>query len=108
MALTDLSLSAEEAKESMLGYASAKLEDAPKYPYGLCIELGKESMAKLGMSSLPAVGSEMMIMAKVKVSSVSSREEQGGAESCVGLQITAMEIQGAEKSAVDKLYGKAS
>lgn len=71
-----------------------------KYPYGLCLSLDTETMAKLGLSDLVSVGTEMMITAKVKVTSVGSHESAGeGVRKNMELQITDMEIgQGARSS----------
>lgn len=82
--------------------------DEPKYPYGLCINLDKEQLDKLGITSLPQVGSEMTIMAKAYVKSTSAYETQGGKDMSIGLQITDMEI-GAAKTQSDQatmLYGE--
>ena len=85
--------------------------DEPKYPYGLCLSLCKESMEKLGITSLPKVGSEMMINAKVYVKSTRAYETmEDGDEMGMELQITDMEIMPAEGQANNEqrasmLYG---
>lgn len=104
MALINMQMSKEEAKE----YSQPTELDAPQYPYGLCIDLNDDSLEKLGLTQLPTVGSEMMIQAKVVVTSVSSNQTQGGeAEARASLQITDMELVGKDtsKSAASKLYG---
>ena len=66
-------------------------------------------MEKLGIKDLPAVGTEMTIMAKVVVKSVSSNQSEGGdAESRMSLQITDMEVGGTSKAsnAATMLYGE--
>lgn len=107
MPLKDMALTADEAKETMLGYAVSDPGEAPKYPYGLALDLNDEVMKKLGMTSLPTVGSSMLLSAEVKVTRVSAYEEQDGAEQCFGLQITAMDLSAPAKpsTAADKLYG---
>lgn len=111
MALVDMTLSKEEAKEES-GLMSADY-DMPRYPYGLCLCLDDDSLKKLGITSLPAIGTEMMITAKVKVTSVRSREtqteNQSDSESSVDMQITAMEIGANQeaRSAATVLYGGA-
>ena len=82
--------------------------DEPKYPYGLCINLDKDQLDKLGITALPQVGAQMTIMAKAYVKSTSAYETQGGKDMSVGLQITDMEI-GAAKTQSDQatmLYGE--
>jgi len=70
--------------------------DSPRYPYGLCIRLGKEELEKLGITALPAVGSEMTINAKAYVESVSAHETHEGADKSMSLQITDMTLEGAK------------
>jgi hypothetical protein len=82
--------------------------DEPKYPYGLCINLDKDQLDKLGITALPQVGATMMITAKAYVKSTSAYETQGGKDMSIGLQITDMEI-GAAKTQSDQasmLYGE--
>jgi hypothetical protein len=84
--------------------------DEPRYPYGLCISLGKDELEKLGITSLPKVGTEMMIMAKAYVKMTRAYETQGAGEDIgIELQITDMEIQGNQQQrnaeASTMLYG---
>lgn len=86
--------------------------DEPQYPYGLCLHLGKEEMDKLGITALPAVGSEMTITAKVFVKGTSAYETQGGKDMSMDLQITDMEIGASDKAMTPQksatmLYGGA-
>ena len=105
MAMVNMKMSRDEAKEYTLG---AEVDDGPQYPYGLCIRLNDDSLEKLGITSLPKVGTEMTITAKVIVKSVSAYDRMNGeAEQDVELQITDMEI-GAGKTqndAAQSLYG---
>ena len=107
MALTDMTLTKDEAKEE------AGLEqDLPRYPYGLCICLDDETMKKLGMTDLPPIGAEMMLTARVRVKSVQAYECQtdDGAEKeqHADLQITAMEVVPAQaaRSMAERMYGE--
>lgn len=90
--MVDLKLTADEAKHEY-GPVSSDADDAPKYPYGTTLYLNEDVMKKLGMETLPAVGSEMTLTAKVKVVGVSQRERFGG-EKCsnIDLQMTDMEL----------------
>ena len=84
--------------------------DEPRYPYGLCISLGKEDLEKLGITALPKVGGEMMITAKAVVKSTSAYDTQGqGQDMRVELQITDMDVGQTENAQnndrASKLYG---
>jgi hypothetical protein len=85
--------------------------EEPMYSYGLCINLNKDELEKLGITALPKVGSEMMVHAKVYVKSTSAYETQGeGKDMNVSLQITDMAIEGTtdgerQVSAAAGLYG---
>lgn len=94
-------------REEMPGEIEA---DEPRYPYGLCISLGKDELEKLGITALPKVGTEMMIMAKCYVKMTRAYETQGeGEDMGIELQITDMEIQGNQQQrnaeASTMLYG---
>ena len=112
MALTDMMLDATEAKEE----AGISESDAPKYPYGLQLCLNDEALEKLQLDPLPPIGTVLTLVAQVKVTGVRSYEIQTektagepdeNQESSVDLQITAMELQPADKpSAAERLYGK--
>ncbi|HVW78517.1 MAG TPA: hypothetical protein VHB45_12950 [Alloacidobacterium sp.] len=64
----------------------------------------------MGIDKLPTVGTEVMIVAKANVTSVSQRQtENEGSKSCMDLQITDMEVSGTEKDMMGRaqatLYG---
>mgnify|MGYP006164573383 FL=1 len=105
MAMINMQKAAE--REEMPGEIEA---DEPRYPYGLCISLGKDELEKLGITALPKVGTEMMIMAKCYVKMTRAYETQGEGEDIgIELQITDMEIQGNQQQrnadASTMLYG---
>lgn len=103
--MVSMEMSKEEAQEEY-GVATAPDGDLPKYPYGLCLSLDDESLAKLGIEGSISVGTEMIITAKVKVTSTSQREDQSGeSEARMELQITDMEIGGVPTDLAAKLYG---
>lgn len=106
MAMISMKMSSEERSEYENGY---KMEE-PEYPYGLCIDLDDDSMEKLGITTLPEIGTEMTITAKVVVKSVSSSQYEGSdKESRMSLQITDMEIGKSEgkrtSDQANALYG---
>lgn len=96
-----MKMSQEEADEQ---YGSpTKLADRPEYPYGLEVTLNDDALDSLGLSPMPAVGEEMMIIARVKVCRTNAYETQGGdTEKSCSLQITDMAVEKEEKES--KLY----
>jgi hypothetical protein len=105
MAMVNMKMSAEERKE----YEPATVESsAPDYPYGLCIHLDDDALEKLGITSMPAVGTEVMVMAKAVVKGTSAYARNGEADHrSVELQITDMELgqSSAGGNAAATLYG---
>lgn len=78
------------------------------YPYGLQVNLEEMSIKKLGMEELPEVGKEMILVAKVDVTSVSNRKDNFRQNRNVSLQITDMELKEQvknRKSSAENLYG---
>ncbi len=68
-----------------------------KYSYGLHISLNKDDLEKLGADSDSfELNGVYHIQALVKVDSISSHENQGGEDCCVGLQITHMAMPESE------------
>jgi hypothetical protein len=97
MALVDVAYSAEEAKrETTLGEEAE--EGGPKYPWGLSISLDDETLAKLGITQMPDIGTAMTLTARVEVCSTSQYANQKSTDKSVSLQITAMELSGAAES----------
>jgi hypothetical protein len=90
--------------------AASPMGEAPVYPYGLSIQLDEDSLEALGLEKpLPKVDAEMMLYAKVTVTSVSSNESQAGSAKSVGLQITDMCLEDAPAGGRDHasaLYGE--
>lgn len=86
--------------------------DAPKYPWGLQISLDDGALDKLSVTTLPAVGTEVTIVAKATVASTSEYSTEGeGSRASMSLQITDLQLDGLNKDlfgrASDLLYGKA-
>lgn len=103
--LKDMSLSDEERK-TLFGDPGKPVEaDGPEYPWGLEVRLDEVTLAKLGLDSLPDVGSGMALVAETKVTGASMREREGRAASKdVTLQITRMNVTKPD-SAAKKLFG---
>lgn len=89
---------AKKEVEKYMGDAPSPVASVPTYPYGLCVSLDEEILAKLGMSGdMPEVGEVMQFtaMAKVTSASMSEREKSDGTkEQCcrIELQITDMGV----------------
>lgn len=106
MALTSMQLTPDEAKNADC-YPGDGDDKGPKYPYGLSINLDDETLAKLGITVLPAVGTKMTLQAVVEVTSTSQYERQDEKEININLQITDMELGAVQpaQSAASVLYG---
>lgn len=90
-----ISMKQEAEREEMPGEIEY---DEPMYPYGLCLHLSQEQLEKLGITALPAVGTEMTLTAKVFVKGTSAYETQGGKDMSMDLQITDMELGASDKA----------
>lgn len=95
--------------------AETLVSDRPIYPWGLQVRLDEDALAKLGITTLPKVDGEMMLLAKVKVVSVSSNEHSSdGAKGkhkhrSVELQICEMglgDVPADKKDTAAELYGE--
>ena len=96
-------MSKEEAKEYM---APTSAGNAPAYSYGTSLCLDDDLLARLGFTTPPPVGTEMLLTAKVVVTSTGVNQQQDGdKESRCDLQITAMELSTQGKDAATVLYG---
>ena len=52
--------------------------DRPLYPYGLEVRLDTDALEKLGLETLPEVGDDMTLLAKVKITGASSSDSEYG------------------------------
>lgn len=94
--MADMAKTPDEVKRDMpmAMPSSASKATAPVYPYGLCISIDQDDMAKLGLAGdLPQVGEMIHLAAMAKVTSVSENEREdtdGKKSKCcrVELQIT--------------------
>ncbi len=102
-----MKMSKAEAKAE----AMPAMAERPEYPYGLCIRLGKEEIAKLGLKA-PTIGDAFDIDAKCVVKSMSASAGEGGDYMSIELQITDMELESdaedKKDNAAKNLYGKMS
>lgn len=80
--------------------------DKPEYPYGLRLCLDNDTLKKLGITKVSAVGSKMKLNALVEVCSTSAYEtKENGMMQTMDLQIVEMGLSGNKKE-IDpsKLY----
>lgn len=100
--MVNMKMTKEQAAEYTASPAST--EDAPAYPYGLEICLDDDSLAKLGMTNPPDVGTVLTLKAQVTVTSNGvSQMQDGDKEARCSLQITDMELSDG-KTGAQKLY----
>jgi len=95
MAMKDLKITKKEAKtksESMV----IGSPDQERYPYGLRLDLSNDTLEKLGMTKLPAVGTVLMFEAKAKVVGSRQSATEGSENRSVELQITHIDLEEGE------------
>lgn len=73
MKMVDMKQTVESEKSTMLAQ-----ETRDEYPWGLRISLNNETLAKLGITELPAIDSEFKLVALACVVSVSQNESSDG------------------------------
>ena len=103
MKMTSMKLSPKESKEMMKPQVG---KDGPSYPYGLRLNLDRECIDKLNMGRMPKIGSEVTILAKAKVESVSERDStDSGKHRTLELQITELGLETPKLDAAEYIYG---
>lgn len=105
MKLTSMKRTPAEAKAAS---EPSEAKAADSYPYGLEVRLDNDSLENLGITKLPEVDGVHLLVAKVKVTGVSSNQYGSSQKhQTVTLQITDMALgeAPAEKSDIDTLYG---
>lgn len=105
-----VSMKTTKKEKDMLEPSVGSHSERPVYPYGLEISLNEESIEKLGLSSLPQVGTEGTIFAKVKVTRVSETEDERNGKTIkrknLELQITDLSVDTqAAKNTAHALFG---
>ena len=102
--MVNMKMSTEEAKEQF----SPSINEGPRYPYGLSINLDDDALSKLGISDSVTVGDEVLITAKAMVTTKSGYQTLvGDAETSLTLQITDMEVAAGSSTKTTKaLYDK--
>ncbi len=67
-------------------------ESGEDFPFGLAISLDDESLTKLGIKDLPAVGTAMIVVGVGKVESVSERSDERRVSRNVRIQLEKLEV----------------
>lgn len=108
MALQNMKMTPREAGTALC--CDSTSDNAPEYPYGLCIDLNTEALERLGFDTLPAVGTVVEVVARATVQSVSSRDDGNSPSRNVSLQITDMDVQPSRSDAdlAQRMYGDGS
>lgn len=102
--LTSMKRTTAEKKDD----SEVKQDSQEDYPYGLQVRLEDDEISKLNIP-MPKIGETMVLVANVKVTSVSERADEDGENRSVGLQITEMELAPYENKDTDhvkKLYSE--
>ena len=105
--MLDLALTDADRKAQSAMYEDTSSGDGPKYPWGLRLHLNQETMDKIG--ELPAVGTELVLTIRAKVTEYSQEEVEIGDKTVTrksgALQVTGIQMPSADKTpTADKLY----
>jgi hypothetical protein len=103
MALKDMKFTKTELKERNTG-STIPSPNEDKYPYGLRISLDSATLKKLGLKSMPKVGSDITLKAQACVVSCSVNERlEGGSDRRLELQIERMDLNNDPDSALEAM-----
>lgn len=101
-----VSMKRTAAEKDNSGSSILSSVDEDQFPFGLTVNLEDESIRKLGLGPV-SVGDKMTLVAAVKVTRMSEREdEEDGLSRDVTLQITDMQLESGEpEDVITTLYG---
>lgn len=91
MALKSMKITKEDRKKKEEMYKSPCI-DTDDFPYGLRIHLDAEILAKLGIKTLPKVGTMVKITAEAQVRSTEVNERDGKEKKSMSIQIEKMDL----------------
>lgn len=84
-AMVDMRRTAEEAQDAM----SPAMSCVPEYPYGLCISLSNDELAKLDLDTSDVEAGDMVhLFCMAKVTSINKRDTTDGVDTRIEMQIT--------------------
>lgn len=98
MTMVNMAKNKEELAETPM---EEMAEDAPIYPYGLCICLTQDELEKLDLDSDCNVGDTIHLMAMAKVTSISKNETSEGENCRIELQITDLGLEDEDEEVED-------
>lgn len=102
MALTSMKM--EKKMGDMSESGEYKMMD--EYGYGTCIKLEEEQVKSLGITELPAVGSSMMMTAKVIITKTEVENDMEGESKELSMHIVEMELKPEQtRDAAATLFG---
>jgi hypothetical protein len=78
--------------EKLFAASMAEQPAPPLYPWGLTLNLEKESLDKLGLTELPKPDTKMRLTAIVEVAGISADATTEGERRSIRLQITDMSL----------------
>lgn len=96
-----MKLSESKAKET-IGLKEPSVSDAPRYPYGICLNLEKETLKKLSIDVKDyKVGDKILIMAVGEISRLSQSASMNSGKSnehqSMDIQLTAIGVKNPNK-----------
>lgn len=100
MALAEMKRTKADKKVEKERYDSPSSLGGSDYHHGLSVHLDHESLAKLGITKLPTVGSKMTLHAHAHVKSAEESHSEGGKpRRSVSLELRKMELAAEQKAA---------
>lgn len=100
--MIDMAMSPAERVKDIMPPMSGYMGDSPSepiYPYGLCLSLNDDEIAKLGLDDDAEVGDMLEMKILCKITSVSKNATTGGERNRIELQITHIEDDEEEEAA---------
>jgi hypothetical protein len=101
--LKNMKITAAEQEARKEKYSTMPAMPGDEYPYDLKLRLGDESLDKLGIDKLPAVGKKMRIEAECVVVSTNQSAGKDHSNRSIELQIQKLGVSAQPQSAVDAM-----
>lgn len=98
--MVDMAVPAKSLEEKYKGPMPSDT-GTPLYPYGLCLSLDEDVLAKLDLDQNCEVGDLIHLFAMAKVTSVSMRDTQEGKSCRIELQITHLGLEDEDEENTD-------